>query len=220
MAGKIHKLGDVESPDSMVFRIVHISDTHMRHNDFIPRIPAGDILIHSGDFSSFSVSRYFGHKARDRNRVIAEVDSFFEKLPFRHKIFVAGNHEVSFTRQSKEFVETHLRHVTYLQDSACDIEGIKIYGTPWNTKRWKSYARGFAAPNKDLSPAWKSIPSETDILVTHMPPRGIMDLATKQCQCCNIFSLDLVCEICGTEHPQSEHWGNGELLETIFSRVR
>ena len=51
--------GSVGAPDphSRTVTIVHISDTHLRHNKYIDKIPPGDILIHSGDFSQLAVSR-------------------------------------------------------------------------------------------------------------------------------------------------------------------
>jgi hypothetical protein len=36
-----------------------------------------------------------------------------------------------------------------------------------------SNARGFANPKNALDKYWKLIPSETDILVTHLPPEVI-----------------------------------------------
>lgn len=34
-------------------RFVCISDTHERLSDIVKRIPAGDVLIHAGDFTNF-----------------------------------------------------------------------------------------------------------------------------------------------------------------------
>ena len=57
------KVGQVNTSDANVTRIVHISDTHMAHNDLVKVIPHGDILIHSGDFGSFSFDEEFQGKA-------------------------------------------------------------------------------------------------------------------------------------------------------------
>lgn len=34
-------------------RIVHISDTHGHHSQL--RLPQGDVLVHSGDFSDYGI---------------------------------------------------------------------------------------------------------------------------------------------------------------------
>ncbi len=63
------------------WKIVCISDTH----NFTPAnpIPDGDILIHAGDFSNVGYLDEM-HSFRD----------FLEKLPHRHKVFIAGNHDL------------------------------------------------------------------------------------------------------------------------------
>ncbi|XP_060563586.1 UPF0046 protein K07C11.7-like [Ruditapes philippinarum] len=218
---KVHKVGKVESNDGKVLRIVHISDTHMRHDQYLESIPKGDILIHSGDFSAFSVGRYFGNKSRDREEMIREINSFFQKLPFKHRILVAGNHEMSFDREHRQFIEEQLTEVVYLQDKMVTIEGLNIYGTPWNIKRVVSYARGFAKPKNALDKYWKLIPSETDILVTHLPPEGILDLGKKSfAGIRNLFSSNDPCNVCGDVHETKEHWGCRGLKRTVFKRVR
>jgi hypothetical protein len=102
------------------------------------------------------VEIYFGNKSRDREENIREINSFFKKLPFKHKILVAES--------------------VYLQDTMITIEGLNIYGTQWNVKRVVSYASGFAKPKNALNKYCKLIPSETDTLVTHLPSEGILDL--------------------------------------------
>lgn len=213
----VHKVGAVDDGGAKVIRIVHISDTHMRHEEYLPLLPEGDILVHSGDFSAFSSRRYFGNKTRDRQKVCEDVNNFFSNAKFKHKIFVAGNHELSYTENDKEYVENALDSVVYLQDKGTTIEGISIYGSPWTSKRWTSYARGFVKPVGQLGKYWDRIPMDTDILVTHLPPEGVMDLAVKKFNCC---CRSGTCEVCGDRHPGFEHWGCPELRHTVISRVR
>ena len=198
-------LGDSTNSTRSV-RIIHISDTHMQHDTFLDSIPHGDILIHSGDFSSFSPSRYlFSNKNRDRDSVIHEINSFFKKLPHKYKIFVAGNHELSFTDQHKNYIEQNITEAIYLHDKMVEIEGLKIYGSPWTSKRATSYARGSSIPRKDLVKHWDKIPTETDILITHMPPEGIMDLGKKKfAGIRNLFSSNEQCEVCGNIHEDTK----------------
>jgi len=91
------------------------------------------------------------------------------------QIFVAGNHEMSFRRHSAEAIRRRLRHVTYLQDSEVKVEGLVVYGSPWTFSRY-SPAVAFTVAQEKLRPNyWENIPDETDILVTHSPPKDILD---------------------------------------------
>lgn len=219
MSEEVVKVGDFENLNAKCVRIVHISDTHMQHDTFQPLIPKGDILIHSGDFTSISFRRHFDK--HDLDNSIAHIDSFFEKLPFKHKVFVAGNHEISFSVKHRDYIVNNLKHVTYLQDSGVLVEGINIYGSPWNPKRWYSHANGFAKKWGHFEQYWDAIPSDTDILVTHTPPSGIMDLATKKFKVLNLFSSDEgLCQVCTETHPRQEHWGCRRLRQTVFDRVK
>lgn len=219
MTERVFKVGDVGNENAKCVRVVHISDTHMRHEAFQPLIPKGDILIHSGDFTSVTFWRHFDRG--DVDRAVACIDSYFEKLPFKHKIFVAGNHEISFTSKTKDYVVDNLKHVTYLQDSGVLVEGLNIYGSPWNAQRWTSHAGGFAKKWGHFEHHWDAIPSDTDILVTHMPPVGIMDLALKKFKFLNIFSAsEGLCHICAETHPNHEHWGCRRLRQAVQERVK
>ena len=220
MAENVIKVGDVGNEAAKCIRIVHISDTHMRHDSFLPLIPKGDILIHTGDFTSITFRRHFDR--HDVNYCIEHIDSFFEKCSaFKHKILVAGNHEISFSSKNKDYVVNSLKHVTYLQDSGMTMEGINIYGSPWNARRWTSHANGFARNWGHFETHWDLIPAGTDILATHVPPCGIMDLATKKFKFLNVFSANEgLCQKCSEVHPDHEHWGCRRLRQTIQERVK
>ena len=63
--------------------------------------------------------------------------------------------------------------VTYLQDEATTIMGLKFYGSPWQP-RFFDWAFN-ADRGKPLADIWAKIPEDTDVLVTHGPPFGILD---------------------------------------------
>jgi predicted phosphodiesterase len=99
-------------------RLVLLSDTHTKHREIL-HIPDGDILIHAGDFSfSGSFQELF------------EFNAWLGTLPHRHKVVIAGNHDSCFERH-KEMAIKELFHAHYLEDSGIEIEGIKIWGSPW-----------------------------------------------------------------------------------------
>ncbi|MFN8395634.1 MAG: metallophosphoesterase [Bacteroidia bacterium] len=64
-------------------------------------------------------------------------------------------------------------NVIYLNDSGVEIEGVKIWGSPiqpWFFDWAFNRQRG-----ADIAKHWALIPEDTDILVTHGPPYGILD---------------------------------------------
>lgn len=119
-------IGDRDDTKNKRVRIIHISDTHSLHDDFLRDIPDGDILIHSGDF----VNCFLPY-----NKTLTELDTFLGKLPHKYKIFVAGNHEGALEKHTPEDIQRQLHNTVYLQDSGVTLLGIKIYGTPWNVLR-------------------------------------------------------------------------------------
>jgi Icc-related predicted phosphoesterase len=141
-------------------RIVCISDTH-NCNEKID-VPEGDILIHSGDATITGTVEE-----------IKRFNRWFSSLPHKHKIFVAGNHDWLFERNN-ELARTLLdTKIVYLEDSDCEIEGLKIYGSPWQP-RFYDWAFNLMR-GAEIAEKWKFIPNDIDILVTHGPPNGVLD---------------------------------------------
>lgn len=144
-------------------RIVAISDTHSRHQNFGP-LPDGDILIHAGDAT-----------VQGKFDEVIEFNRWFGTLPYKHKIFVAGNHDFLFEK-SPEMGRALMSNVTYLQDSFTIVEGLKIYGSPWQP-RFYDWAFNLDR-GQDIARKWAMIPEDTDVLVTHGPPHGILDMVS------------------------------------------
>ena len=76
--------------------------------------------------------------------------------------------------QNRQFKFSHAR---FLEDSGLEVEGISIYGSPW-CPDLSSFA--YYAAEQDLINKWREIPSGTDILVTHTPPYGVLDMPTSR----------------------------------------
>lgn len=143
-------------------KIVAFSDTHMLHDKV--EIPGGDLLIFAGDMSVCKT-------VQD----VTRFNNFLKTLPHPHKIVVGGNHD-HLLAYSPETGRELLRDAVYLQDSSIIIEGIKIYGSPWQPTFNTKACNAFALPRgKIIRRKWDLIPEDTDILVTHSPPCGIMD---------------------------------------------
>jgi len=143
--------------------IVAISDTHGLHGSL--EMPEGDVLIHAGDLTR--------HGSLED---VIEFDDFLGTLPHRHKIIVAGNHDLCFENHRK-ICEVLLTNGIYLQDQEIIIDGVKFYGSPWQP--W-FYDWAF---NLERGPEIRAkrnlIPADTDVLITHGPPFGISDLTAR-----------------------------------------
>ena len=143
-------------------RIVCLSDTPLAHERAKIRIPDGDILIHAGDGTIEGTVREF----MDFNRWLAH-------FHHRHKVLIAGNHDRLFEKDPNLARSIVSHAIIYLQDSVVEIEGLRIYGSPWQPE-FQNWA--FNLPRGPrLREKWNRIPEETDILVTHGPPAGILD---------------------------------------------
>lgn len=142
-------------------KIVFISDTHGRHN--LLDLPDGDLIIHAGDVSS-----------RGTRDEVTEFLSWFKKLDFKHKIFIAGNHDFFFELAETEDIKALISdNVIYLNDNGVEVEGLNIWGSPiqpWFNNWAFNRKRG-----KEIKEYWNKIPNNLDILITHGPPKGILD---------------------------------------------
>jgi len=144
-------------------RLVCISDTHMAHRGI--HLSEGDVLIHAGDATSTGTPD--------------EVDRFlgwFAGQAHPHKILIAGNHDWLFMRDpdmALQFLEKY-PGITYLQDSGVEIQGVKFWGAPWQP--WfMDWAFNLPRGGQWLRDVWSLIPLDTDVLVTHGPPYGVLD---------------------------------------------
>ena len=144
--------------------ITFISDTHGLHHNLTNDLQGGYMIIHSGDISNYGTLNQ-----------INDFLNWYTKLPYTHKIFIAGNHDFGFEsiRHNNEPGIVIPDNVIYLQDSSVIIDDIKIYGSPWQP-RFHNWAfnvdRGDAIAEK-----WKLIPKDADIVITHGPVYGILD---------------------------------------------
>lgn len=142
-------------------KIILISDTHTKHKDI--KLPEGDILIHAGDISS-------------RGRIYEVIDfiEWFTEQPHAYKIFIAGNHDFYFENKTEAEVQALIpSNIIYLNDSGCTIQGLHIWGSPIQPAflNW-AFNRERGA---EIKQHWDLIPQNTDILITHGPPYGILD---------------------------------------------
>jgi hypothetical protein len=145
-------------------RIVFIADTHTLHDRV--SVPAGDVLVHCGDFCG-----------RGTLNELKRFSRWFAGQAHLDKIVVAGNHDWPMERQRALALSLVQRDfsITYLQDSSVIIGGLRFWGSPWQPE-FRDWA--FNLPRGPLlARKWALIPTDTDVLVTHTPPMGVLDVA-------------------------------------------
>lgn len=163
-------------------KIVAISDIH----GYLPELPECDVVTISGDIIPLHIQRNYEES-------IAWLSGPFQtwalNLPCKKVIFIAGNHDFVFERLWKNvdsssnwtmhrdaYQITNLlfqqddydNKIVYLQDSEYKYEGKTFYGTPWcpNLSSWAFYGN-----SAWLTTMFKDIPYNTDVLLTHCPPK-------------------------------------------------
>jgi predicted phosphodiesterase len=153
----------------MTLKAIVISDTHSLHDDLT--LPDGDILIHCGDWTN-----------RGRAHEMDNFLTWFIAQPHKHKVFIAGNHELTLDDDKREYALALVHeyvdkseNVHYLENSSVTIEGIKIYGSPISPIWVNGWAFNFER-GPEMAEEWEKIPDDVQLLITHGPPYGILDL--------------------------------------------
>lgn len=146
-------------------QILALSDTHGLHRR-IKNIPDADIIIHAGDISNYG-----------EEHQVVDFLNWFSNLPHQYKIFIAGNHDFFFERETASYIQKIIPdNIIYLNDSGCEINGIHFWGSPI-TPEFYDWAFN-RKRGKEIAKHWKLIPNHTDILITHGPPFGKLDATT------------------------------------------
>lgn len=156
-------------------RILNISDTHGLHSQWesVNENELGgyvgiDMVIHSGDISDLG-------KFKETEAFL----KWYHAIPVKHKLMILGNHELGLQGNEdwlREQIQESYPSITYLHHETITLEGFKIFGSPYTP-----YFGGWAynVNRDDLEYYWEEIESDTDIIITHGPPLGIRDLATR-----------------------------------------
>jgi len=132
-------------------KILHISDTHGRHEE-LTNLPNADIVVHSGDFC------FSGAESE-----VLDFLNWFIALPYKHKIFIAGNHDDCLWDGDIEGLPDNCHFLRY---SSITINGIKFHGIPMFMHD--------CITDINIKGIVK-IPVDTDVLITHNPPINILD---------------------------------------------
>jgi Icc-related predicted phosphoesterase len=181
----------IHGSNNRMVRITHISDTHGSHSEL--KFKGGDILIHSGDV--------FDLKGKLTEQ---DVSQWFKSLPYTYKILVPGNHDQKTQNMKGD------ENFFILNNDVCEILNLKIYGLSvcLNEVPVKNAYNTFK--DEDIEKMIKE--DVVDVLVTHGPPKGILDI--KNGQSIGSSSLKKYVEI---KKPKYHFFGHAHHLTGIYS---
>lgn len=172
-------------------RIVHMSDTFNMLCRTSPTdcfLPAGDILIHSGNFSLHGQEEEY-----------QQFDGWLESISFKYpyRVVCLGNNDVRKFGHTSTWNElaSKLPHATHvLCHQEVTILGIRIFGSPWYWGHHFDYSlKSGAAPIN----CFRDIPEGVHILVTNGPAHGRLDRRRS------------------SDNSKHDHCGSAELSEAI-----
>lgn len=163
-------------------KIWHFSDTHGNHRSLQP-LNKVDVAIFSGDAGTY----------RDKFKNEAHVRDFIEwfgALNIPIKIMIAGNHDSSIEHTVVAKADIREAGIYYLENENIVIDGYNIWGSPY-TPTFGDWS--FMKSRNKIHQVWDMIPDNTDVLVTHGPPKGILDITEnpdrtlEMCGCANLY---------------------------------
>lgn len=194
-------------------RIAAISDVHGKWNRLV--VPECDLLISAGDYS-FKGER---HMTRDFHK-------WLNKQKAGSIISVMGNHELIVQQnfnESKEIARQVCPRVRFMEEGALDIGGFKIWCSAW-TPWFMNWAYN-ANRGTEIARHWSFIPDETNILITHGPPYGILDVvydANEEVPDENVGCVDLMNRINQLKELKLHVFGHihGSSGEVCFNGVK
>jgi Icc-related predicted phosphoesterase len=144
-----------------MIKLTFISDTHNNHESL--SVGSGDFLIHTGDFTE-----------KGRWDEFYDFVEWFAAQDFKHKILLGGNHDrYLLVKEHDARVKMLSLGITYLNNSAVTIEGLKFFGSPHTIffgdfDCFQMTEEEFSA----LTPVW---PQDADVYLFHGPPQGRLD---------------------------------------------
>lgn len=140
-------------------KIVIVSDTHNLHDKVV--IPEGDVFVHCGDFSGLGSTKE-----------TVSFNRFLGTLSHPHKLILPGNHDF-ICEKDPGFSKNLITNGRLVIDELVEINGKKLYFSPW-TPEFGKWA--FMMNRYEIGRVWENIPKGLDLLVTHGPPHGILDV--------------------------------------------
>ena len=148
-------------------KILHITDSHTFHNQL--KLQDADVLCFTGDATNYRDPSLNHKEFRDFYEWLSSIRDKYKRI-----IVIAGNHDSTIYHYEKECKKLFKEiDVDYLHDSSVIIDNVEFYGSPWSPTfgDWC-----FMQNRNTLNRRWELIPQSTQVLLTHTPPKGILDI--------------------------------------------
>ncbi|KAF2712385.1 Metallo-dependent phosphatase [Pleomassaria siparia CBS 279.74] len=218
-------LRSAPTPSEPPISVVCISDTHTH---VLEDIPPGDILIHAGDLTN----------AGSIAEIQKQVD-WLCSLPHKEIVVISGNHDTYLDPRTRPSLsgperkgEIDWKRVHYLQHRRLSLtiavensnansrthllastrhRRIQFYGAPQIPACGPMSVHAFQYPRGQ--DAWsETVPEDTDILITHTPPKYHLDLPLPDGMGCEHLLAE-VKRVKPTLHVFGHvHWGAGQTV--------
>ncbi len=146
-------------------KLVAVADTHRAFEKL--KVPDGDVFIQAGDIDVYNVSDAIRY------------NKWLGRLPHKHKLIVGGNHDQWLAENTMDYKRSVLSNGTYLENSGVEIDGVKFWGSPI-TPTFNDWFF-MADRGESIARYWDLVPEDTDVIITHGPPKNILDAAPRGC---------------------------------------
>jgi len=181
------------------------------------------------------ISNTIGNGNRLKKSEFIGVDEIVCFQTKNQTLITKRNGRVAFTGNSyiakhiKEFRELcKQKNIIYLENEGIEIEGLKFWGSPYSPTFGNWY---FMKSRDKMWKLWDNIPQDTDVLITHTPPKNCLDLSYNKkhelefCGCSNllkaVFRIKPKLHLYGHIHSMNGVINAGVMklsnLHTIFS---
>lgn len=159
-------------------RLVFVSDTHRKLNH-VKKVE-GDILFHCGDHLMFNKGSAY------------EAGRHLSDYPCELKVTIAGNHDFPFMVTEGAAIDDmfqgfsegeEIGNLVYLRDNGINaadhgFDPLVIHGSPWQPwfHDWAfNFPKDPGEYEEFANRVYSLIPEDVDVLITHGPPRKILD---------------------------------------------
>jgi Icc-related predicted phosphoesterase len=143
-------------------KIAALSDTH----GLEVVLPVAEVLIHAGDMTSYGTWPETSYAGRTLGCEL-----------YQAVLLVPGNHDNAFEDYPKEDLFCFMPNTHLLIDQVWECKGLVFYGSPWTPlfDEVNQYCTAYMRTEEELRRRFEQMPAEIDVLITHGPPRGILD---------------------------------------------
>lgn len=143
-------------------RIAATADTH----GLAFPCPEADIFIHAGDMTAWG-----------EWQETAAVGRMLGRQRYAAVILIPGNHDNALERSPRRDSYNFFPNTRLLIDQVWEYRGLLFYGSPWTQLIPGAFPlfAAFMRGEDELQRRFLNMPGTIDVLITHGPPKGVLD---------------------------------------------